>query len=290
MCRASRRPVSCDNGYSNVWGPLKRRAIVLCGRRRLEHRHIGALADRWHQMRGIAKQSDSIGQGMTVSSQAANRAVNSGSTRTTGRQGRLGPWMGVEWNATTGDPIRVGVKGKVDADTTLGVALGHQAASIREHPERAPANHFRDLGMRTVDVPDAQLDHVTPVYSGRTSVTSGRTREWAPSAPTSRSQTSVLSSSNSSRCRPSGNESSKIRRSTARSISGRRRGASSGVILLTSIRPVRSAIADPRPPGRRARGTRRPALPRVGPVGPTRDGCPPRRRPRCRAHEALEPR
>jgi hypothetical protein len=118
-------------------------------------------------MRGIAKQSDSIGQGMTVSSQAANRAVNSGSTRTTGRQGRLGPWMGVEWNATTGDPIRVGVKGKVDADTTLRVALGHQAASIREHPERAPANHFRDLGMRTVDVPDAQLDHGDPGILGQ---------------------------------------------------------------------------------------------------------------------------
>ena len=163
MCRASRRPVSCDNGYSNVWGPLKRRAIVLCGRRRLEHRHIGALADRWHQMRGIAKQSDSIGQGMTVSSQAANRAVNSGSTRTTGRQGRLGPWMGVEWNATTGDPIRVGVKGKVDADTTLGVALGHKAASIREHSERAPANHFRDLGMPTVDVRDARSNMLTSV-------------------------------------------------------------------------------------------------------------------------------
>jgi hypothetical protein len=103
--------------------------------------------------------SDSTGRHTIVSSQAASSAAYLGTQPGKVGEGDPCPGGGVERDAAGGDPVGVGGQAEVNADPTLGAALSAQTEPVPERPERAAADHGRDLGMRVVDVRDAQLDH-----------------------------------------------------------------------------------------------------------------------------------
>ena len=187
---------------------------------------------------------------------ASHKAAAPPSDRRVRRRGRAAP--ATSRGTRPAAPARIPIRprpSKRPASPSSGTRRRRHSApdarsrsAARSAPLRSPSARTSCRGRRAgrcrmprvVQWLNSSSTNVTPQYNGTASVTSGRTRDHVPSAPTTMSKLSTCPFSKSSSTRPSsrrqgwlslcphrttpgGNESRRIRRSSARSTSGRSR-------------------------------------------------------------------